>query len=210
MRAKTSPTRKFAISIRPWVVAAAFSFLVGTACTDQPEASDQGAGSAAAADPGAKAKALPQQEQARTPLDAGAESTARSGAQDPEPRQRRFDKLREDRYAELGLSDEQQQSIEALRAEQQAWIAEHRGEISALANRRKAARQAGDEAEVEATRLQLRELRDTRPTERDIVALLTDEQRAQLRKNRAITLKGRSPGRQAPSAQADDTAPPSS
>ncbi len=209
MRPKSGTIGKFAIARRPWVAAAAFSLLVVTACTDQPEASDQVADAPTAADRGAQANPTSQQEQARIPLDAGAESTARAGAQDPERRRRRFDKMREDRYAKLGLSDEQRQNIEALRAEQQTWTAEYRDEISALANERKVARQAGDEVEVEVIRLQLRELRDTRPTERDIIALLTDEQRAQLRKNRPTTLKGRPPGRQAPPAEgADDTPPP--
>jgi Spy/CpxP family protein refolding chaperone len=191
MRPKTSPTWRFASSRRPWVAAAALILLVGTACTDQPEATDQGANSPSAADPGAKANSPPP-----------------AGAQDPERRQQRIAQLRKDRYAELGLSDEQQQSIEALRAEQQAWYAEHRDEVRALGNKRKAARQAGDEAEAEAIRLQLRELRETLPTEQDIVAVLTDEQRAQLRKNRPIALKGRPSQRQAPPAQAADAAPP--
>jgi Spy/CpxP family protein refolding chaperone len=177
MRPKTSPTWRFASSKRPWIAAAALALLVGTACTDQPEVTDQ-----------------------------GAEPTARAGAQDPERRQQRITQLRKDRYAELGLSDEQQQSIEALRAEQQAWYAEHRDEVRALGEKRKAARQAGDEAEAEAIRLQLRELRETLPTERDIVAVLTDEQRAELRKNRPIALKGRPLQRQASPAQAGDAA----
>ena len=207
MTPKTSPARKFANSRRPWIAAAALSFLVGTACTDQPEASDQDADSPLAADPGAEANPPPHQEQADTPLDAPAEPSARAGAQDPERHQRRFAKSREDRYAELGLSDEQKQRIEALRVEQQAWIAEHRDEISALANQRKAARRAGDDAEAEAIRQQLLELRETRPTEQDIVAVLTDEQRAELRRNRPFTLKGRPPQRRAPPAQDADAAP---
>ncbi len=193
MRPKTSPSWKFASLRRPWIAAAALILLVGTACTDQPEATDQGASSPLAADPGAKAKSPPP-----------------AGAQDPERRQQRNAGLRKDRYAKLGLSDEQTQSIEALRAEQQAWRAEHRDEVRALANQRKAARQAGDEAEAEAIRLQLRELRETLPTEQDIVAVLTDEQRAELRKNRPIMMKGRTPRRQAPPAQAADAAPPPS
>ena len=143
-------------------------------------------------------------------MDAPAEPSARAGAQDPERRQQRFAKSREDRYAELGLSDEQKQRIEALRVEQQAWRAEHRDEIRTLANQRKAARQAGDDAEAEAIRQQLLELRETRPTEQDIVAVLTDEQRAELRKNRPFTLGGRPPQRRAPPAQAADAAPPPS
>ena len=189
MRPKTSPTGRFASSRGPWVAAAAIILLVGTACTDQPEASDPGASSPSAADPGAKGNPPPP-----------------AGVQDPERRRERIAKLREDRYAELGLSEEQQQSIEALRAEQQAWSAEHRDEVRALANKRKAARQAGDETETEAIRLQLRELRETLPTEQDIVAVLTDEQRKQLRKNRPIALKGRPSQRQAPTAQAADAA----
>jgi len=190
MRPKTSPTGRFASSRRPWIAVAALILLVGTACTDRPEASDQGASPPAAVDPGAKANPPPP-----------------AAAQDPERRQQRFAQLREDRYAELGLSDEQKQSIEALRAEQQAWHAEHRDEVRTLGNKRKAARQAGDETEAEAIRLQLRELRETLPTERDIVAVLTDEQRAQLRKNRPIALKGRPPQRQAAPAEAPDAAP---
>ncbi len=190
MRPKTSPTGRFASSSRPWILAAALILLVGTACTDQPEASDQDAGPPAADDPGAKANPPPP-----------------AGAQDPERRRQRFAQLREDRYAELGLSDEQKQSIEALRVEQQAWRAEHRDEISALANQRKAARQAGDDAEAEAIRQQLLELRETRPTEQDIVAVLTDEQRAELRRNRPFTPRGRPPQRRAPPAQTADAAP---
>ena len=208
MRPKTGPTRKFASSSRPWIAAAALILLVGTACTDQPEATDAGASPPTAADPGAKANPPPPQEQARIPLNAPAEPTARAGAQDPEGRQQRFARLREDRYANLGLSDQQKQSIEALRAEQQAWRAEHRDEVRALGNQRRAARQAGDDAEAEAIRLQLRELRETLPSEQDIVAVLTDEQRAQLRRDRPITLNGRRQRRQATPAQAADAAPP--
>jgi len=199
----------------PWIAAAALSFLVGTACTDQPEAADQSVSPPAAAELGARANLplrqerarIPFREQARTPLEAPAELTARAGAQDPERRQQRVARLKEDRYAKLGLSDEQTQSIEALRAEQQTWRDEHRDEVRALSKKRKAARQAGDEAEAEAIREQLRELRETLPTEQDIVAVLTDEQRAQLRKNRPINLMGRPPRRQAPAAQAGDAAP---
>ncbi len=207
MRPKTSPIGKFARSRSPWIAAVALSFLVGTACTDQPEASDQAADSPLAADPGAKAKAPPDQEQAGTPLAAPAEPSARAGAQDPERHQRRFAKSRDDRYAELGLSDEQKQSIEALRAEQQAWRAEHRDAVRALGEKRKAARQAGDDVEAEAIRQQLLELRETLPTEQDVVAMLTDEQRTELRRIRPFTLKGRPPQRRAPPAQAADTAP---
>jgi hypothetical protein len=190
-----------------WIAAVALSFLVGTACTDQPEATDPGASPPTAADPGAKANLPLPQERARIPLRAPAEPTARAGAQDPERRQQRIAELRKERYAKLGLSDEQKQSIEALRAEQQAWRDEHRDEVRALGRKRKAARQAGDEAEAEAIRLQLRELRETLPTEQDIVAELTDEQRAQLRRNRPINLMGRPPRRQASPAQAADAAP---
>ncbi len=192
MRPETSPTGRFASSRRPWIAAAALSFLVGTACTDQPEASDQAAAPPLAADPGAKANPPPP-----------------AGVQDPERRQQRIAQLREDRYAELGLSDEQQQSIEALRAEQQAWYAEHRDEVRVLGSKRKAARQAGDEAEADAIRLQLREMRETLPTERDIIAVLSDEQRQQLRKNRPISLKGRAPRRREPPAPAADAEPAS-
>jgi hypothetical protein len=202
--------RLHASARRPWIAAAALILLVGTACTDRPEATDEAASPPPAADPGAKANPPSRQEQARIPLDTPAEPSARAGAQDPEPRQQRFAKLREDRYADLGLSDEQKRSIEVLRAEQQTWIAEHRDEIRALGNKREAAWQAGDEAEAEAIRLQLRELRETLPAEHDIVAVLTDEQRAQLRKNRPITLKERPSQRQAPPAQASDAAPPPS
>ncbi len=191
MRPKTSPTGRFASSRRPWIAAVALALLVGTACTDQPEATDQGASSPSAADPGAKANPSP-------PAD----------AQDPERRKQRIAQLRKDRYAALGLSDEQQQSIDALRAEQQAWYAEHRDEVRALGDKRKAARQAGDEAEAEAIRLQLRELRETLPTEQDIVAVLTDEQRAQLRKNRPIVVTGRRPRQRAPAASAAGGEPP--
>ena len=184
------PSWRFASSRRPWIAAVALSLLVGTACTDQPEATDQGANSPPAADPSARAN-----------------PPAPADAQDPERRKQRIAQLRKDRYAELGLSDEQEQRIEALRAEQQAWRAEHRDEVRALGNKREAARQAGDEAEAEAIRLQLRELRETLPTERDIVAVLTDEQRAELRRNRPFTLKGRPPGRQDPPAEAADAAP---
>jgi hypothetical protein len=177
---------------RPWIAAAALILLVGTACTDQPEATDQGASSPPAADPGARANA-----------------PAPADAQDPERRQQRIAQLKKDRYAELGLSDEQNQSIEALRAEQQAWYAEHRDEVRVLGSKRKAARQAGDEAEADAIRLQLREMRETLPTERDIIAVLTDEQRQQLRKNRPISLKGRAPRRQEPPAPAADAEPAS-
>ena len=207
MRPKTIPIGRFASSRRPWVAAAALILLVGTACTDQPEATDQGASPPAAAEPGAEANPPPPQEEARIPLETPAEPSAPAGAQDPERRQQRIAELREDRYAKLGLSDEQRQSIDALSAEQQAWRAEHSDEVRALGNKRRIARQAGDEAEAEAIRLQLRELRETLPTEQDIVAVLTDEQRAQLRKNRPIMLNGRPPRRQAPPAQTADAAP---
>ena len=82
--------------------------------------------------------------------------------------------------------------------------------VRTLANQRKAARQAGDDAEAEAIRQQLLELRETRPTEQDVVAVLTEEQRAELRKNRPFTLGGRSPQRRAPPAQDADAAPPPS
>ncbi len=205
MRLKTSLTGKFAISRRPWIAAAALSFLVGTACTEQPEASDQGASPPAAADAGAKANPPPQ-EQARVPWEAPAEPNARAGAQDFERRQQRIAKVRGDRYAKLGLSAEQAQRIEALRAEQQAWTAEHRDEVRDLGNQRTAAWQAGDEAEAEAIGLQLRKLRETRPTEQDIVALLTDEQRAELRKNGPIPLEGLPPRRRVAPADAADAA----
>jgi hypothetical protein len=207
MRPKTCSIGRLASSRILWIAAAAFILLVGTACTDQPEAADLGASPPTAAEPGARANISLRQERARIPLKAPAEPTARAGAQDPERRQQRVARLKEDRYAKLGLSDEQTQSIEALRAEQQTWRDEHRDEVRALSKKRKAARQAGDEAEAEAIREQLRELRETLPTEQDIVAVLTDEQRAQLRKNRPMTLRGRAPQRRAPSAQAADAAP---
>jgi hypothetical protein len=207
MKPKTRTTGRFARSRRPWIAAAALLLLVGTACTDQPEATDQGANPPPVAEPGVKANPLSPQEQARIPLKAPAELTARAAARDPERRQQRIAKMREERYANLGLSDEQKQSIEALRAERQAWFDEHRDEVRALGDKRKAARQAGDEAEAEAIRLQLRELRETLPTEQDIVAVLSDEQRAQLRKNRPVMMKGRPPRRQASPAQAADAAP---
>jgi len=160
MRPKTCSIGRLASSRMPWIAAAALSFLVGTACTDQPEAADQSVSPPAAAELGARANLplrqerarIPFREQARTPLEAPAELTARAGAQDPERRQQRVARLKEDRYAKLGLSDEQTQSIEALRAEQQTWRDEHRDEVRALSKKRKAARQAGDEAEAEAIR----------------------------------------------------------
>jgi len=202
MRPKTIPTGRFASSRRPWVAATALILFVGTACTDRTEATDQGASPPETAELRANANSLPPREQARTPLNASAEPTARAGAQDPEQRQQRIAKFRKDRYAKLGLSDEQTQGIEALRAEQQAWRAEYRDEVRALGNKRKAARQAGDEAEEEAIRLQLLELRETLPTEQDIVAVLTDEQRAELRKNRRTMMKERTPQRQVAPADA--------
>ena len=206
MRPKTSPTGRSASSRGPWIAAAAFLFVVGAACTDQGEATDRGANPPPAADPGANAN-LPPEEQARTASKAPAEPSARAGVQDREGRQRRIAEVREDRYATLDLSDEQKQRIDALRAEQDAWRAEHRDEVRTLANQRKAARQAGDEAEAEAIRQQLLELRETLPTEKDIAAVLTDEQRKQLRKNRPFNVMGRPPGRQAPADQAADAAP---
>jgi hypothetical protein len=188
---------------------AALTLLVGTACTDQPDVTEKGASPPAAADPGARANSQPPQEQARVSLKAPTEPAARAGAQNPERRQQDVAKLKKDRYTKLGLSDEQTQSIDALRAEQQAWRAEHRDEVRALGNKRKAARQAGDEAEAEAIRLQVLELRETLPTERDIIAVLTDEQRAELRKNRRIMMKGRAPPRQAAPAPAPTAPSPS-
>jgi len=209
MRPKTSPTRRIAISRRPWIAAAtvvaAVILLVHTACEDQPDAADQASSVPPAADSDANANPPPSREQVRVPLKAPAEPTERAGARGPERHQQRISRLREERYAKLGLSDEQKKSIEGLRAEQEAWIAEHRDEIRDLGTKRRAALQAGDEAEAEAIRLQVRELRETLPTEQDIAALLTDEQRVQLRQNRPITVKGSPPPRQAPPAA--DSAP---
>ena len=57
------PTGNFAISGRPWIAAAALIFLIGTACTDQPDASEQGETPSLATDPGANANSPPEQEQ---------------------------------------------------------------------------------------------------------------------------------------------------
>lgn len=191
----------------PWIAALAFGLLAAAACTGEPETAEPDASPPAAAAPDANAKA-----RSAFAMKARAAQRARAAAQDPEQRkqqiqdrQQRVAQRRNQRFANLGLTEDQKQRIQAIRVEQQTWREDHRDELSELGEQRRVARESGDDAAANAIRLQLRELRESMPTEQDVVAVLTEEQRAQLRAKRPGFL-GRSPRRLAdPPSTADDS-----
>ncbi len=215
MTKRSEAIMSFARSEKRRIALATLALLVGAACTDQGESTDPATSSSPAARPGAKAAYPPSPEQGRGLLIPRAKRAAgaASGPAKNEPRmqlgqqKRRVAEMRKDRYANLGLSEEQTQRIKAIREEQRAWRAEYGEELRDLSQKRRASRSAGDQAEADAVRLELRELRETLPTERDVIAVLTDEQRAKLRQNRPLNVRGRMPGKQAAAAPAADAEP---
>jgi hypothetical protein len=180
-------------------IAATLIVLGCIACTDQLEATDRTASPPASNDPDSNAKLPPRQEPARVEAqDVEIQRQRREG------RQRRVARQRDDRYAALGLSDEQKQRIAALREKQQLWHTEHGEELEALGEQQRAVKLGGAEVDIAALQARLRELYATLPTEHDIVAVLTDEQRAQLGGN--PTSDGMGPPReQAAPGQAADS-----
>lgn len=101
--------------------------------------------------------------------------------------QRRTEALarrRQQRFAGAGLSQGQQRRIEGLGEARRVWNAEHREELQALRAEIVAAQQSGDDAGVEASRARIEALRATAPGMGDLLAELSDEQRAQIRARR--------------------------
>lgn len=192
MSRTTGSIPRFLASRGHWLLAAALLVCAGPACPDQPEPRHPPASPTAGNTPGAKAEAAPRPEPAgATAPDAEVQRQRREG------RRRRVAKQREQGYAELGLSDAQQQRIAALREQQRAWYTEHADELEALSEMQRAAKRGEGEVGIEELRQKLLQLYATLPTEHDVLAVLTDEQRAQLRENRANRAPGRAPRRPA-------------
>jgi hypothetical protein len=173
MKRTTGLARRSATRSWPRVIAAAL-FFVGTACADQLEATEPAASPASLNDRDASGKLPVASEQ-------GARD-AKLHRQWREGRQRRVAKARDARYVELELSDEQRQRVAALREKQRAWRVEHHDELEALNEQQKAAKRGDGDVDAEALRRRLSELYRTLPSENDILAVLTDAQRAQLLK----------------------------
>jgi hypothetical protein len=96
----------------------------------------------------------------------------------------RFEERRKQRFAGVGLSEDQQRRIEELGPARRAWHEQHKEELRALREQQRAAAVMGDtQAEAQA-RKQLAELRATRPEIDDLLSELTEEQREQFRQNR--------------------------
>jgi hypothetical protein len=105
-----------------------------------------------------------------------------------EDRQRRIEQQRQalelrrqQRFAAAGLSADQLSRIGGLGEARRTWSVEHREEMQALRAEMLAARQSGEEAAVETVRTRIQALRATAPTMGNILAELSDEQRAQIR-----------------------------
>jgi hypothetical protein len=118
-----------------------------------------------------------------TPREFGGESDA--------DRERRLERQkaqlaerRKQRFAGVGLSEDQQRRIGELGDARRAWNEQNREQLRALREEQRAARLAGDTATAEQVRKKLEELRATAPEISDIFSELTDEQRARLRQNR--------------------------
>jgi hypothetical protein len=91
---------------------------------------------------------------------------------------------RKERFAGVGLSEDQQRRIAELGGARRAWHEQNREQLWALREQQRSARLAGDTATEEQARKQLEELRATAPEISDIWSELTDEQRAKIRQNR--------------------------
>jgi len=96
----------------------------------------------------------------------------------------RLEQRREERFAGVGLSEDQQRRIDELGAARRAWNEQNREQLRALRTDLRAARQAGDTATAEQLAGQLEALKATAPEITDIFAELSEEQRAQIRRNR--------------------------
>jgi hypothetical protein len=115
---------------------------------------------------------------ARTPP--SAEFAERRQAADEE-RQQVTARRRQQRFAGVELSEDQQRRLDGLGDARRAWHAEHRDELRALRSEVRAAEQSDDDAEAAAARSRIQALRETAPGMDNILAELSDEQRAQLR-----------------------------
>jgi hypothetical protein len=102
---------------------------------------------------------------------------------------------RQQRFAGVGLSEDQQRRLDGLDDARRVWEAEHSEELHALKAERRAAAMSGDGAAAAAARNRIQELRATAPSLRSILAELSDEQRAQIR----------TPGRRRRLLEAGDT-----
>jgi hypothetical protein len=91
---------------------------------------------------------------------------------------------REERFAGVGLSEDQQRRIDELGEARRAWHEENQEQLRALREQQRAAHLASDTAAEEQARKQLEELRATAPQFSDVWSELTEEQRAQFKQNR--------------------------
>jgi hypothetical protein len=121
---------------------------------------------------------------------------------------------REERFAGVGLSQDQQRRIAELGDARRAWHEQNQEQLRALREQQRAASLAGDTATEEQARKKLEELRATAPEISDVWSELTDEQRAQIRQNRPDRKKAASAAsggaKQEPEAAAADAPGPAS
>ena len=115
---------------------------------------------------------------------------------------------REERFAGVGLSEDQQRRIDELGEARRAWHEENQEQLRALREQQRAAHLASDTAAEEQARKQLEELRATAPQFSDVWSELTEEHRAQIRQNRPDRKKAATAAlggaRQEPEAAAAD------
>jgi hypothetical protein len=113
---------------------------------------------------------------------------------------------REERFAGVGLSEDQRRRIAELGDARRAWNEQNRVELRALRDQQRAARLVGDtEAERQASK-KLEELRATAPEFSEVFSELTDEQRAQFRKNRPDRKKAASAALGGPNQEPEHSA----
>lgn len=138
---------------------------------------------------------------ARTPA---SEESAEGRQAAIEQRQQLTARRRQQRFAGVELSEDQQRRLDGLGDARRAWHAEHRDELRALRDEARAAEQSGDDAAAAAARTRIQVLRETTPGLDSILAELSDEQRAQLRAGRPGP---RQPGGAGASAEKPESEP---
>ncbi len=106
-----------------------------------------------------------------------------------EKRRQMLAQRRQERFAEIGLSEDQQRRIEGLDDARTAWHEENRDEMHAIRQQMRAAQRSGDDPAATAARDRLHELRATAPGLASILTELSDEQRAMIRARRSAPLE---------------------
>jgi hypothetical protein len=106
-----------------------------------------------------------------------------------EKRRQMLVQRRQERFSEIGLSDDQQRRIEGLDDARRAWHEENQDEMHAIRQQMRAAQRSGEGAAATAARDRLHELRATSPGLASILAELSDEQRALIRARRSAPLE---------------------